>query len=144
MSDCLHEPKARPGRVCECEECRRSRSRALRFVMSECVRCAGSIGVDKDGQLTCAANKHDCPVLDLWHCVHNREIDPAAVTPAMVELTHKGRLVPPKAYPRVDPSQPWTRGKIRSPQSEGQSASATSVETEPETAPKRRRAKRRA
>jgi hypothetical protein len=63
--------------------------------------------------VTCAKDEYGCPVLDLWHCALNREIDPAKVTPVLVELVLKGRKEPPRRYPRVAGSLSWSSTSIR-------------------------------
>ena len=113
MISCAHEPKIQPGIKCDCQVCRTARSVALMSIMTQCYQCCGRMATDHNGQLTCAKQQYDCPILDLWHSVLNREIDPAKVTPVMAEVVFKGLKDVPRRYPRVSGALSWTATSIR-------------------------------
>ncbi len=101
MSECLHRPEPKPGRKCDCFDCRTARMRVFDPIAKQCIRCAGRCATDAHGDVTCEKSEYDCPVLDLWFSIVNREIDPAKVGPVQVELAYNRRKDPPVVYRRV-------------------------------------------
>lgn len=113
MIECIHNPEVQAGKSCNCLECRTERANAYKNIIGQCALCAGTYKTDHSGQFTCAKANYDCPVLDLWHCVINREIEPDTVTNAMVELVFQGKIEAPVKYSRIPGTDNWKIDAIR-------------------------------
>jgi len=113
MNECLHEPTPNPGVKCDCHDCRVARSRVQLAIMRQCIRCAGRMATDRDGQFTCEKGNFDCPLLDLWCSVLTREIEPERVTELYVTFIFDGKKQPPKLYPRTPRRAKWAADAVR-------------------------------
>lgn len=113
MSKCLHDPDPQIGKVCNCYECRVSRAQAFGHVMQHCIRCAGTCATDINGQLTCAKDDFDCAVLDIHHAALTQDINPAIITPALIDAIHQGAKELPKKFTRHAYDEQWEPGRIR-------------------------------
>lgn len=110
--ECIHQPEVQPGQRCECDDCRKARGRAYDYISAECNRCAGRTGTDHEGQFTCAKGDFDCCILDLWHGILVREIEPEAVNPMTPVVIHEGGKSVTRRD-RIPGDAPFDSAKVR-------------------------------